>query len=115
MASSDQTEASVVDHPFVPIPLYDAQGANPLWTDWCSHQVGPEEVCMLLAGQHVQQCCAPDCLRSDMDPRGQIEFATPDAPYREYRRACPTHFDLLAAIGLPVRERRGSEVSPWTR
>ena len=61
-----ETLASLRRHPFAPIPLYDANGENPIWTDWCGHldrplqDAQPGDVCGKLAGEHLP--------RSDDEP-----------------------------------------------
>jgi hypothetical protein len=41
----------VQDHAFSPLTFHDANGRNPLRTDWCSHRSG-EQVCGELAAAH---------------------------------------------------------------
>lgn len=57
-------EGVATDHPFTPIPLYDADGRNPIFTDWCGHMVGPEHVCARLASRH--QPAVTDCPDEDL-------------------------------------------------
>jgi hypothetical protein len=58
------------NHAFSPLTFYDANGENPIQTDWCGHLNGPSldeaEVCGQLANMHAPR-----------EPLGQATMADP--------------------------------------